>query len=131
MGQKDADKLRGANPNVQKMFTGVSPLLTEPTVERALPLLKGQGKDWDRGFLQQQMNFLKEMSGPKDECLLFDSSFESGNLDMVIQVAPTEYDMYMRVDSNTRGHHQWFYFKVNNQNKIGTVKFNFVNFTKR
>jgi hypothetical protein len=39
--------------------------------------------------------------------------------------------MYMRVDSNTRGHHQWFYFKVQNQNKVGTVKFNFVNFTKR
>lgn len=50
---------------------------------------------------------------------------------MVIQVAPTEYDMYMRVDSNTRGHHQWFYFKINNQSKVGTVKFNFINFTKR
>ena len=39
--------------------------------------------------------------------------------------------MYMRVDSNTRGHHQWFYFKVKNQNFTGPVKFNFVNFTKR
>ena len=39
--------------------------------------------------------------------------------------------MYMRVDSNTRGHHQWFYFKVKNQEKTGAVKFNFVNFTKR
>lgn len=37
----------------------------------------------------------------------------------------------MRVDSNTRGHHQWFYFKVKNQSKVGTVKFNFVNFTKK
>ena len=46
-------------------------------------------------------------------------------------MGPAEYDLYMRVDSNTRGHHQWFYFKVNNQNKVGTVKLNFVNFTKR
>ena len=37
----------------------------------------------------------------------------------------------MRVDSNTRGHHQWFYFKVKNQKKVGQVKFNFVNFTKK
>lgn len=38
--------------------------------------------------------------------------------------------MYMRVDSNTRGHHQWFYFKVNNQGRVGTIRFNVVNFTK-
>ena len=50
---------------------------------------------------------------------------------MAVQAARDEFDMYMRVDSNTRGHHQWFYFKVQNQNKVGTVKFNFVNFTKR
>ena len=37
----------------------------------------------------------------------------------------------MRVDSNTRGHHQWFYFKVENKEKVGAVKFNIVNFTKR
>ena len=36
----------------------------------------------------------------------------------------------MRVDSNTRGHHQWFYFKVSNQQRTGTIKFNVVNFTK-
>jgi len=59
----------------------------------------------------------------------FDSCFESGNLDMAIQVNKNEYDLYMRVDSNTRGHHQWFYFSV--KNKIaGKVKFNIVNFTK-
>ena len=37
----------------------------------------------------------------------------------------------MRVDSNTRGHHQWFYFKVRNMKKTGTIKFNIVNFTKK
>ena len=47
-----------------------------------------------------------------DEELKFDSSFESGNLDMVIKTKPTTYDLYMRVDTNTRGHHQWFYFSV-------------------
>jgi hypothetical protein len=37
--------------------------------------------------------------------LIFDSNFESGNLDMVIKVKENEYDLYMRVDTNTRGHH--------------------------
>ena len=37
--------------------------------------------------------------------LIFDSSFESGNLDMVTKVKDFEYDLYMRVDTNTKGHH--------------------------
>ena len=37
--------------------------------------------------------------------LEFDSMFECGNLDRVIMVSPTEYDLYMRPDTNTRGHH--------------------------
>ena len=44
--------------------------------------------------------------------LIFDSDFESGNLDMVIKTEEQAYDLYMRVDTNTRGHHQWFYFTV-------------------
>lgn len=39
------------------------------------------------------------------EILEFDSSFECGNLDKVVMVTPDEYDLYMRVDSNTKGHH--------------------------
>ena len=34
----------------------------------------------------------------------FDSNFESGNLDEVVQISKTEFDLYMRVDTNTRGH---------------------------
>ena len=37
--------------------------------------------------------------------LIFDSNFESGNLDMVIKKKEFEYDLYMRVDTNTKGHH--------------------------
>ena len=40
-----------------------------------------------------------------EEELLFDSNFESGNLDMVIKTKEDEYDLYMRVDTNTKGHH--------------------------
>ena len=41
----------------------------------------------------------------KDDQLIFNSAFESGNLDMVLQTKPMTYDLYMRVDTNTRGHH--------------------------
>ena len=45
-----------------------------------------------------------KMEGLEEE-LKFDSMFESGNLDMVIKTKPTTYDLYMREDTNTRGHH--------------------------
>ncbi len=61
--------------------------------------------------------------------LIFDSFFESGNLDMAVKVGECEYDLYMKVDSNTRGHNQWFYFKVGNK-LAHTAKFNIMNFTK-
>ena len=40
-----------------------------------------------------------------DSELIFDSNFESANLDMVLKKKDLEYDLYMRVDTNTRGHH--------------------------
>jgi len=66
----------------------------------------------------------------KSDFHIFDSHFEGGNLDTVVKVKKDEYDLYIRTDSNTRGHHQWFYFSV--QPKIkGTVKFNIVNLTQK
>ena len=65
------------------------------------------------------------------KCLQFESTFESGNLDRVVMISENEYDLYMRPDTNIRGHHQWFYFKVTSRSKAGPVKFNILNFTKR
>jgi hypothetical protein len=64
--------------------------------------------------------------------LKFDSNFEGGNLDMVYSPGPNVYDLYMRVDTNTQGNHQWFYFSVDygSQYYGKTVKFNIMNFTK-
>ncbi len=61
--------------------------------------------------------------------LEFDSDFESGNLDLAATKSPNEYDLFMRTDSNTRGHHQWFFFSVRNKSP-GTVRLNVLNFTK-
>ena len=35
---------------------------------------------------------------------IFSSDFESGNLDLVIYNEKLNYDLYMRVDSNSEGH---------------------------
>ena len=37
----------------------------------------------------------------------------------------------MRVDSNTKGHTAWFYFKVSNITPNQKIKFNIVNYGKR
>jgi hypothetical protein len=67
---------------------------------------------------------------PKSE-LVFNSTFECGNLDKVVLVNTDEYDLYMRTDSNTRGHNQWYYFEVSNITYPRMIRLNIVNFTKR
>lgn len=39
--------------------------------------------------------------------LIFNSYFESGNLDLALAKNAYEYDLFMRVDVNTRGHLNW------------------------
>jgi hypothetical protein len=45
-------------------------------------------------------------------------------------MSPTEYNLYLNVDTNTKGHQQWFYFKVKNTFKDKKYTFNIRNFTK-
>ena len=47
-----------------------------------------------------------------------------------MKVKTGEYNLLMRTDCNTKGHHQWFYFSVNNK-RSGNFKFNILNFTKK
>ncbi|CAD8051772.1 unnamed protein product [Paramecium sonneborni] len=61
--------------------------------------------------------------------LKFDSNFESGNLDRVDYISNCEYNLYMRIDTNSLGHSNWFYFKIT-QNEQTKIKFNICNFTK-
>ena len=47
-----------------------------------------------------------------DNILIFDSRFECGNLRRAIKVNNVEYNIWLENDVNTKGHTQWFYFKV-------------------
>ena len=63
-----------------------------------------------------------------DETLIFESRFESGNLETAIKISETEYKLLMQNDSLTNGNTQWFYFKVSNTRKNKTVQFHILNF---
>mmetsp|Transcript_20166 Transcript_20166/g.37533 ORF Transcript_20166/g.37533 Transcript_20166/m.37533 type:complete len:868 (+) Transcript_20166:1967-4570(+) len=81
------------------------------------------------GCKRDTRDFTGMVAGHRSDELIFDSRFESGNLDRVVKIKPDEYDLYMRADANTRGHNQWYFFKVSNK-RPQTVKFTIVNFTK-
>ncbi len=51
-------------------------------------------------------------------------------MDSAIYISPNEYDLFMRVDSNTKGHTNWYFFTVQNGNFVGSVRFNICNFRR-
>jgi hypothetical protein len=69
----------------------------------------------------------------KSSALFIDSYFESGNIEKVFKNRSSgsqEYHLFIGEDTNTRGHQQWFYFRVRNMTKDTKYKFNIWNFTK-
>ena len=38
--------------------------------------------------------------------------------------------MILQNDTNTKGHNQWFYFKIHNTKSHNKIRFNLINFTK-
>lgn len=67
--------------------------------EKAFKMKQKPHREPEREFLG--MNPVKT----DKEQLTFDSDFECGNLDMVLKPNDNEYDCFMRVDTNTKGHH--------------------------
>ncbi|CAD8189790.1 unnamed protein product [Paramecium pentaurelia] len=66
-----------------------------------------------------------------DYQIKFNSQFESGNLDLAIQKSEFEYDLFMRVDTNTKGHTLWYYFEITGLKNLEQIKFNICNFRKK
>lgn len=71
---------------------------------------------------------------PKPKCgtgwLNFNSSFESGNLERAVGVDQYCYDLYLTNDLHTRGHCQWFYFRVFGGRPGVEYTFNIMNLEK-
>ena len=69
--------------------------------------------------------------------LIFDSRFENGNLRKAAKINNVEYSLWLENDLNTKGHTQWYYFKVlykdiavRADKKTHTIKFNVLNLAK-
>ena len=69
--------------------------------------------------------------------LIFDSRFENGNLRKACKVSNIEYNLWLENDSNTKGHTQWYYFKVTYKDiasraekKTHKIKLNIMNLAK-
>lgn len=61
--------------------------------------------------------------------LCFDSSYEGANLEYVTSNDLKHYNLFMRPDTNTRTHFQWFCFRVRNRT-IKNASFTIKNFAK-
>ncbi|CAG9325902.1 unnamed protein product [Blepharisma stoltei] len=81
-------------------------------------------------MLTKQKSSAERIKNEDPTGLIFDSFFESGNLDRAIMIAEDEYDLYMRCDTNTNGHLHWFYFSVSGIKSPRTIRFNIVNFSR-
>lgn len=62
--------------------------------------------------------------------LLFESRIESGNLARAARVGPSEYNLLLSFDVNTRGHTQWFYYRVTAMERNVPYRFNILNLQK-
>ncbi len=60
----------------------------------------------------------------------FEADFEGSNLELVIRRRFLEYELYLRPDTNTSTHFQWFYFRVKALKQPKTPTFTIKNFIK-
>lgn len=65
----------------------------------------------------------------KSEELVFDSRFESGNLQAAYRTADLKYDLVLAADAGSQDFTQWYYFSVANKGPV-QVMFRIVNFVK-
>lgn len=64
-----------------------------------------------RGIIQPSKTiFPQSRDSPHGPKITLDSFFESGNLAFAFRPNPSQLMLFLNVDTNTRGHTQWFYF---------------------
>ena len=88
-------------------------------------------KDFSKTHYYDKLSPYYKLKNPQDSTLIFESRFESGNLQRVIQVGDYEYDLELKFDHNTTSmYSQWFFFKITNTRKRHSYKFNIINLVK-
>nr|XP_042131547.1 cytosolic carboxypeptidase 2 isoform X8 [Peromyscus maniculatus bairdii] len=104
------------------------------TVVYQLDSVPTEGAYFTSSRIGGKRGIIKELAvtlqGPEDNTLLFESRFESGNLQKAVRVGAYEYELTLRTDLYTDKHTQWFYFRVQNTRKEVTYCFTIVNLLK-
>lgn len=81
-------------------------------------------------YLEQENQTKLPRDVNENEVLDFDQNFECGNLDSVYLVDVYEYNLLMKVDTNTKGNTYWFMFKVSDFMVGIRYRFNILNFSR-
>ena len=98
--------------------------------------LKGDilSEDWTPKHILEYMDRDLATVLPEDinqkHILRFDQNFEGGNLDSAYIHNPNEYNLLLKVDSNTKGNTYWFYYGIQNFKVGQRYTFNIYNFTR-
>ncbi|XP_059959914.1 cytosolic carboxypeptidase 2 [Mesoplodon densirostris] len=104
------------------------------TVVYQLDSVPTEGSYFTSSRVGGKRGIIKELAvtlqGPEDDTLLFESRFESGNLQKAVRVNTYEYELTLRTDLYTNKHTQWFYFRVQNTRKDVTYRFTIINLLK-
>ncbi|KAM9659109.1 cytosolic carboxypeptidase 2 isoform 2-T2 [Trichechus inunguis] len=104
------------------------------TVVYQLDSVPTEGSYFTSSRVGGKRGIIKELAvtlqGPDDNTLLFESRFESGNLQKAVRIDTYEYELTLRTDLYTNKHTQWFYFRVQNTRKDVTYRFTIVNLLK-
>ena len=88
-------------------------------------LARFSDNDWEREFTGMNPKL-------KDQKLIFNSTFESGNLDLVLKPWDKDnyYTCFIRPDTNSNGNLHWFYFSISGATNGQKITLNVANFTK-
>ncbi|XP_060015129.1 cytosolic carboxypeptidase 2 isoform X5 [Lagenorhynchus albirostris] len=125
-GNEKAPKIVGEEKGtvVYQLDSGIVITLNMPTEDSYFTSSRVGGKP---GIIKE---LAVTLQGPEDDTLLFESRFESGNLQKATRVNTYEYELTLRTDLYTNKHTQWFYFRVQNTRKDVTYRFTIVNLLK-
>ncbi|XP_054517352.2 cytosolic carboxypeptidase 2 isoform X7 [Pan troglodytes] len=141
------DELDEVNPRLrepQELFSILStkrplqaprwPIECEVIKENIHHIVPTEGSYFTSSRVGGKRGIIKELAvtlqGPEDNTLLFESRFESGNLQKAVRVDTYEYELTLRTDLYTNKHTQWFYFRVQNTRRDATYRFTIVNLLK-
>ena len=75
-------------------------------------------------------NNFSQSVGYIENQVTFEADFESSNLEVAVRKKAMDYELYLRPDTGTSTHFQWFYFRVGCGRTPKRIKFTIKNFIK-